>query len=479
MNQPGHVSITTDLGAAINALWAQETTVRVSGDTGVSCPLSTTITVPIGKTLIFEPGATVIVQANVDVFQPEYNSRVWGNGALIDTSQITFTSNVFRFTGNASFRGQRPTEFGGFRLVGDHGAGTGTAVYCLSDVAGAPIYGLRCTGLRTEGYEHVLHLQRAAGAAFVNGNLFEGIWAEYYRNLIYLESDDDSGEHVDGNEFWVDGQYRASTYSRGIYCETQLNLFRGRLWDIPTTGVELTSTSANNHVQIDVLDESAISDSGTGNLKLITTSGVVRFPHIKADRGGNCMALLPGTLDSTYFELFARTATPTVRSGFFGYGTVGGTPLTLKNEISGGALQLYATAGNVFIGPLTGSEFIVGPAQNVAVFLGGGNFRWLELFLGRAGATDLILSSKITGQTNDHLGVQADGKILWGPGTTTADTNLYRDGVNRLATDDALQVGRFTAETRDALTPENGDIIYNTDTNKFQGRANGAWVDLH
>ena len=25
----------------------------------------------------------------------------------------------------------------------------------------------------------------------------------------------------------------------------------------------------------------------------------------------------------------------------------------------------------------------------------------------------------------------------------------------------------------------NGSIVYNTSTNKFQGRANGAWVDLH
>jgi len=33
--------------------------------------------------------------------------------------------------------------------------------------------------------------------------------------------------------------------------------------------------------------------------------------------------------------------------------------------------------------------------------------------------------------------------------------------------------------TRDALISENGDMIYNTDTNKFQGYANGAWVDLH
>lgn len=40
----------------------------------------------------------------------------------------------------------------------------------------------------------------------------------------------------------------------------------------------------------------------------------------------------------------------------------------------------------------------------------------------------------------------------------------------------------YTTTERDALSVsywEDGDIIYNSTTNKFQGRANGAWVDLH
>ena len=37
----------------------------------------------------------------------------------------------------------------------------------------------------------------------------------------------------------------------------------------------------------------------------------------------------------------------------------------------------------------------------------------------------------------------------------------------------------ITTTQRDAITPQNGYIIYNSTTNKFQGYANGAWVDLH
>jgi hypothetical protein len=42
-----------------------------------------------------------------------------------------------------------------------------------------------------------------------------------------------------------------------------------------------------------------------------------------------------------------------------------------------------------------------------------------------------------------------------------------------------LQLGIFTTSERNALTPENGQIIYNSTTNKFQGYAAGAWADLN
>jgi 6-phosphogluconolactonase (cycloisomerase 2 family) len=41
-----------------------------------------------------------------------------------------------------------------------------------------------------------------------------------------------------------------------------------------------------------------------------------------------------------------------------------------------------------------------------------------------------------------------------------------------------LGLGKLTTGERDALTPSNGDIIYNTSLNKFQGYENGAWVNL-
>ncbi len=42
-----------------------------------------------------------------------------------------------------------------------------------------------------------------------------------------------------------------------------------------------------------------------------------------------------------------------------------------------------------------------------------------------------------------------------------------------------VQFGSYTTAQRNALTAANGMVIYNSTTNKFQGSANGAWVDLH
>ena len=39
-------------------------------------------------------------------------------------------------------------------------------------------------------------------------------------------------------------------------------------------------------------------------------------------------------------------------------------------------------------------------------------------------------------------------------------------------------VARLTTAQRNLLAPQNGDIIYNTSTNKFQGVENGVWVNL-
>ena len=64
--------------------------------------------------------------------------------------------------------------------------------------------------------------------------------------------------------------------------------------------------------------------------------------------------------------------------------------------------------------------------------------------------------------------------------TLTSNSSITLSAVDRInVTRGPVNQASFTTAERDALSPVNGDIIYNSTTNKFQGRANGSWVDLH
>ena len=60
-----------------------------------------------------------------------------------------------------------------------------------------------------------------------------------------------------------------------------------------------------------------------------------------------------------------------------------------------------------------------------------------------------------------------------------AATNLNLTAGNAVViTSSPLRMASFTSTERDALAAQNGDIIYNTTLNKFQGYENGAWANL-
>ena len=89
---------------------------------------------------------------------------------------------------------------------------------------------------------------------------------------------------------------------------------------------------------------------------------------------------------------------------------------------------------------------------------------------------DLIVSNKLT---VDTLAVTNFETVGAGTPELSSDTELLLTAGTRVEiTQSPLKMASFTTTERNLLTPANGDIIYNSTDNKFQGYENGAWVNL-
>lgn len=89
---------------------------------------------------------------------------------------------------------------------------------------------------------------------------------------------------------------------------------------------------------------------------------------------------------------------------------------------------------------------------------------------------DLTVTNKITVDT-----LEVQNLITAGAGTPELESEtdiLLTAGTRVEITQSPIKLASFTTAQRDALSAQNGDMIYNTTDNKFQGYENGAWVNL-
>tara|TARA_E500000081_G_C6026624_1_gene302698 strand:- start:249 stop:884 length:636 start_codon:yes stop_codon:yes gene_type:complete len=79
---------------------------------------------------------------------------------------------------------------------------------------------------------------------------------------------------------------------------------------------------------------------------------------------------------------------------------------------------------------------------------------------------NLIINGEFTSEGSGTPEIFSDNEIELNAGTRIVPTT------------GPLQMLRVTTTQRNALTAANGDLIYNTTDNKFQGYENGSWVNL-
>ncbi len=103
----------------------------------------------------------------------------------------------------------------------------------------------------------------------------------------------------------------------------------------------------------------------------------------------------------------------------------------------------YVDAADVLAVHLAGTETVTGAKtfSGAAAFSGGVTLTSLSLLVEGSAAGSTIYRGRVTADTQSRILVTADGKVTWGSGSATGDTNLYRSAVGVLKTDTALLVG--------------------------------------
>ena len=163
----------------------------------------------------------------------------------------------------------------------------------------------------------------------------------------------------------------------------------------------------------------------------------------------------------------------------FGGGGGGGSAITIQDE--GSALSTAATTIN-FVGTGVVASG-TGATKTITISSGSGIAEVSSDTTPQLGGDLDLNSNNITGTGDINIAGTITSTAAGTPTlTSSTDINLQA-GTGAADRVEVIQspfkVASFTTAQRDAKTSEDGDVIYNTTTNKFQGYANSAWVDLN
>lgn len=92
------------------------------------------------------------------------------------------------------------------------------------------------------------------------------------------------------------------------------------------------------------------------------------------------------------------------------------------------------------------------------------------------GSANQILGMNAGGTEEEWKSTTGSGNVVYATSPTLTTPSFA--GTTTLTTG-GLVLANLTTVQRDALTPAAGMMIFNTDTNRFQGYFSGAWGDLH
>ena len=261
---------------------------------------------------------------------------------------------------------------------------------------------------------------------------------------------------VKSNDFNV-----ASNNNIDLDAPNQINILTSKGIDFSNPSLTLEGTYHQTNV---------VTDTGTTGLWKLSSTG--------DDGNGDYLQFFQGSFlggDSQF-----RVSTSEV---MLGYGTANKVVAELSN---GNFFELEqipkiqikkdydVTGADVFQYIRKNNEDTVTPA-NDSLIADGTEVKFNFLIQSADGSTEQLIGG-ITGRTHS-----TDGNEL----VFTMDNQAQDDTVNftiaedRIAPSMPLAFPQFTTTERDAMSPSDGWVLYNTTTNKLQVYSSGSWVDLH
>jgi hypothetical protein len=189
---------------------------------------------------------------------------------------------------------------------------------------------------------------------------------------------------------------------------------------------------------------------------------------------------------NTSGQLAVGTFTPGAKLDVAGDIKVGSFTTAERDALTGAnGLILYNSTTNQLESYENGAWGATGGGGGASI----GNFTLGSSTIDTTDSSGIIMTPAVTVSSdltveNDLVvtnTVTADKFISTGTETPeiSASANLNLTAGNAVVvTSSPLRLASFTTTERNALAAQNGDIIYNTTDNKFQGYENGAWANL-
>ena len=228
----------------------------------------------------------------------------------------------------------------------------------------------------------------------------------------------------------------------------------------------------------------AVTADLNGNITLVAGTGVTITGDNTAKTitiNGSGGLTLNTTTDTTTYPIFATSLTTgsttnAVIDAGIQYNATS-NELTVTGAVNAGSVitdQLigdqYASVGNTYTLQARSSgngqfQFVLSGATS-----NSNEFNWINTPNG----SDIALKAGEVGDPGPAI-------ELFGNSSLNGFGNPYDINIRSPQTGAIRFIGRTKLPTGSSAlsNPENGMIFYNTSTNKFQGYANGTWVDLH